>query len=169
MIDVLRDDHVREQAFAGERFLDRLRRRRRFHDALMAMRAGILGADRFDDHEARGLVLELRRDRFADARSCVAARARLVRLRHVDLDAAAWQMGRQRTPPRRSAAGMAADGRFPRIHLDRLGDRARLVGELLERELQLPRIHALGLLAKQPLTEHVELMPQRRVLALRAS
>jgi hypothetical protein len=35
---------------------------------------------------------------------------------------------------------MAADRGLPRVHLDRLGDRARLVGELLERELELPRI-----------------------------
>ena len=45
---------------------------------------------------------------------------------------------------------------------------ARFVGELLERELQLPRIDALGLLAKQALAQHVELMAQRRVLALRS-
>lgn len=55
---------------------------------------------------------------------------------------------------------MAADRGFPRIHLDRLGDRARLVRELLERELKLPRIHALGLLPEEPLTEHVELLAQ---------
>jgi hypothetical protein len=49
---------------------------------------------------------------------------------------------------------------------DRFGDRAGLVGELLEGELQLPRIDALGLLAEEPLTEDVELMLQRGVLAL---
>ena len=61
---------------------------------------------------------------------------------------------------------MTADGGLARIHLHRLADRSGLVGELLARELQLPRIHAFGFLAKQPLTQDVELMPQRGDLAL---
>ena len=73
----------------------------------------------------------------------------------------------QRPPARGPAPAMLAHGRLARVHLDRLGDRAGLVGELLEGELQLPRIDAFGFLAEQPLTEHVELMAQRRVLALR--
>jgi hypothetical protein len=57
--------------------------------------------------------------------------------------------------------------RFARVHLDRLGDRAGLIRELLERELKLPRVNAFGLLAEEPLTEHIELMAQRRDFALR--
>jgi hypothetical protein len=47
-----------------------------------------------------------------------------------------------------------------RIHLHGLGDRAPLVGELLERELQLPGIDALRFLAEQPLAQDVELLPE---------
>src|SRR6266851_122185 len=61
---------------------------------------------------------------------------------------------------------MAADGRLARVHLDRLADGAGFIRELLERELKLPWIDAFGGLAKQALTEHIELMAQRRVLAL---
>src|SRR6266852_6316694 len=61
---------------------------------------------------------------------------------------------------------MGADGRLARVHLDRLADRAGFIRELFERELELPRIDAFGGLAKQALTEHIELMAQRRVLAL---
>jgi hypothetical protein len=43
----------------------------------------------------------------------------------------------------------------PGIHLNRISDGARLVGELLEREVQLRGIHALRLLAKQALTDVV--------------
>jgi hypothetical protein len=42
-----------------------------------------------------------------------------------------------------------------------------LVGELLQCELQLPRIDASRFLTKQPLTQDVELMSQRGDLALR--
>jgi hypothetical protein len=38
---------------------------------------------------------------------------------------------------------------------------------LLERELQLPLIDALGLLAEEALTEHIELMSQRHHFLLR--
>ena len=167
MIEIFRDDDVREQPFAGERLLDRLRRRRRFDHALVTVRACVLGAHRLDHDETGGLVLELLGDRFADPGLRVAARALLVGVGHVDLDASARQVRGQWSPPRRASPLMPAHRRVPRVHLDRLGDRARLVGELLKRQLQLPRIHAFGFLAEQPLTEHVELMAERGVLALR--
>jgi hypothetical protein len=153
--DILGHDHVRQQPFADERFLDRLGSGRGPDDALVAVRAGILGAHRFDDEETRRLVLELLRDRFADARFRVPAPTLLLALGHVALDPAVRQVGRQGTPLCGPAAGMAVDRGFPRIHPDRLGDRARLVRELLERELELPRIHGLGPLAEHRLTEHV--------------
>jgi hypothetical protein len=96
----------------------------------------------------------------------VATRTLLVAVGHVDLDALARQIRRQWTTARRPSARMSTHGHITGIHLDRLGHGPRLVGELLERELQLPGIHALGLFAKQPLTEHIELMPQRGDLAL---
>ena len=61
---------------------------------------------------------------------------------------------------------MAADRRLARVHLDRLGHGTRFVGELLEGELQLPRVDAFGFLPEQPLAEDVQLMAERRVLAL---
>jgi hypothetical protein len=36
----------------------------------------------------------------------------------------------------------------------------RFVGELLQGELQLPRVDAFGFLAEHPLAEHVELMTE---------
>jgi hypothetical protein len=56
MVRILRDLHVREEAFASQRFLHGLRRRRRFDDALMAVRTRVLRADGFDHHEPRRLV-----------------------------------------------------------------------------------------------------------------
>jgi hypothetical protein len=44
---------------------------------------------------------------------------------------------------------------------------ARLVGQLLKRELQLPRTDALRFLAEETLAEHIELMPQRYHFLLR--
>ena len=52
------------------------------------------------------------------------------------------------------------------VHLNRLGHGAGFVGELLERELQLSAVDALGFLAKEALAQHIELMAERRVLAL---
>ena len=62
---------------------------------------------------------------------------------------------------------MPADGRLARVHLHGLGDRARLIGQLREGELELSRIDPLGLLTKEPLTEHIELMPERHDLLVR--
>ena len=61
---------------------------------------------------------------------------------------------------------MALHRRLARVHLERLSDGTGLIGQLLERELQLPRIDAVRSAPEQALTEHVQLMPQRRVLAL---
>jgi hypothetical protein len=41
-------------------------------------------------------------------------------------------------PPSR----VTADGRLARVHLDRLGGRARFVGELIQRDAELRRIDA---------------------------
>ncbi len=103
---------------------------------------------------------------FADARlqrdhRHTASRPRRYRSQRAGAADARATAGARRPPTR-----VPAHGRVARVHFDRLGDGARLVGELLERELQLPRIDALRLLAKQALAQHVELMPQRRVLAL---
>ena len=87
MVDVFRDDHVREEAFTGEGLLDGLRRGRGFDHALVTVRARIFGADGLDDDEARRLILELFSHRFPDARFLVAAGALLVGIGHVDLDA----------------------------------------------------------------------------------
>ena len=137
---------MREQALAGQGFLDRLRRGRGFDHALMTVRARVLGTRRLDDHKAGRLVLEFRRDRFADPRARVPTGAGLVGVGHVDLHPAAREMRRERPAPRRPPARMAPHRRLPRIHLEGLGDGAWLVGERLERQLQLVRIDALGLL-----------------------
>ena len=62
---------------------------------------------------------------------------------------------------------MAAHWRLAGVHFHRLGDGPSLVLQLLQRELELPRVDAFGFLAKQPLTQDVELVPQRGDLALR--
>jgi hypothetical protein len=166
MVDVLRDDHMGQQSFASEGFLQGLWGRRRFDDTLMAVRTGVFRADGFDDDETGRLVFELFGDVLPDARPRVTARALLVGVSDVDLDTTARQVRRQWPPSGGPAPCMTADGGLARIHLHRFADRSGLVGELLERELQLPRIHAFGFLAKQPLTQDVELMPQRGDLAL---
>jgi len=61
---------------------------------------------------------------------------------------------------------MLTHRRVSRVHLDRLGDRPRLVGELLQGELQLARVDTLGFLAEQPLAQHVELMAEGGILTL---
>ena len=139
---------MREQAFAGQRFFDRLRRCRRFDHAIMAARARVLGAHRFNDDEARRVVFEFLGDGFTDARFRVATGALLVVVGHVDLDALPRQMRRQWTTTARVPTRMSAHGRVAGIHLNRLGHRAWFVGELFECELQLTRIDALRLLAK---------------------
>jgi hypothetical protein len=142
MIDVLRDDDVREQPFAGQRLLDCLGRRRSFDDAVVAVRAGILCARGLDHDEAGRLVLELLCHGFADARLGVTTAAPFVGLRDVDLDASPWQMRGQWTPSRGAAPLMLPHGRVARVHFDRLGDRAGFVRELLKGQLELPRVDA---------------------------
>src|SRR5207245_1593634 len=115
----------------------------------------------------RRFVLELFGDVLPNARPGVATRAVFVGVGDVDLDAAPGQVRRQRPPSRRSAARMTADRRLARIHFHRFGDQSGLVGELLQRELELPRIDTVGFFSKEALTEDVELMPQRGDLALR--
>ena len=167
MVDIFRNHHVREESFAGERFFDCLWRRGRFHDALVTVRTRVFWADGFDDDKTVRFVFELFGDVLPDARPRVAARTLLVGISDVDLDTTARQVRRQWPPSGGPAPRMAADRGLARVHLHRFGYRAALVGELLERELQLPRIHTFGFLAKQPLTQNVELMPQRGDLALR--
>jgi hypothetical protein len=166
MVNVFRHDDVREHAFARERFLDRLWWGGRFDHPRVAMGARILRADRFDHHEAGWLVLELFRYGLPDARLRLFTRTAFLCLRHVDLDPSARQVRWQRVPPRGASPFMGVHRRVARVHLDRLGHRARFVGELLERELELARVDAFGFLPKHPLTKHVELMPQRRVFPL---
>ncbi len=62
---------------------------------------------------------------------------------------------------------MAAHRRLARVHFHRLGDGPGLVRQLLKGQLQLSGVNAFRLLAEQPLTEHVELMPQRGDFTLR--
>lgn len=62
---------------------------------------------------------------------------------------------------------MLPNGRLARVHLDGLGDGARLVRQLLERGLELPRIDTFRRLAEEALAEHVELMAQRQDFLLR--
>src|SRR5262249_6199921 len=73
----------------------------------------------------------------------------------------------QRAAPRRPSTRVPADWRLARIHFHRFGDGPAFVGELLQRELQLPRIDAFGFPAKEALTEDVELVPERGDLTLR--
>lgn len=58
-------------------------------------------------------------------------------------------------------------GPLARVHFDRLGDRAGLVGQLRKREAQLIGTDPFGLLPEELLTQHVQLMAQRRVFSLR--
>src|SRR5262249_19857504 len=155
-----------EQAFGGERFLDRTRRGGGFDDALVAVRAGVFRADRFDDHETRRFVFQLLGHVLADARPGVATRTLFLRIRHVDFDAASGQVGGQRAAPRRPSTRVPADWRLARTHFHRFGDGPAFVGELLQRELQLPRIDAFGFPAKEALTEDVELVPEGGDLTL---
>src|SRR5712691_10558935 len=97
----------------------------------------------------RRLILELFGDRFADARLRVAARTEFLRIWHVDLDALTRQMRRQWSGGPWGSPLMPRHRRLARIHLDRLRDRPRLVGQLLQRQLQLPRVDALGFLPAQ--------------------
>jgi hypothetical protein len=79
-------------------------------------------------------------------------------------------------PPWRSPVATAAPlvacysaaGSLAGIHFDRLGDRTGLVGELRKRQSQLIGTHLFRLLAEEPLAQDVQLMAQRRILALRA-
>src|SRR5437660_4087506 len=79
VIDILRDDHVRQQPFGGQRFLQRLRRRRRFDHALVTTWTGILEACRFDHPQTRWDILQFFRHGLANPRLHVTARADLVR------------------------------------------------------------------------------------------
>ena len=167
MIDILRDDHVREQPLARERLLDRLRRRGRFDDALVTLRARVLEAGRLDHAQARRDILQLLRNGFADPRLPVAARTDLVGVWHVDLDALAGQVRGQRVPAGWAASAARPAGPLARVHFDRLGDRAGLVGQLRKREAQLVGTDPFGFLPEESLTEDVQLMAQRRVFPLR--
>lgn len=149
-----------------QRLLQGLRRRRRLHDAVVTPRTGILGPRGHDHGERRWLVLQLLRHGLPEARLDRAAGAVLVGLGDVELDPPARQMVGQRPPAGGPPALMPAHRRLARVHLDRLGDGAGLIRELLEREVELARVDALGFLAVQPLTEDVEFAPQRRILTL---
>jgi hypothetical protein len=133
----------------------------------VTLRTCVLETRRFDHHEAGRLVLQLLGDRLAHPHLRVSARAVLLGIRHIDVDPASRQMGRQRAAARRAPTLMAAHGRVTRIHLDRLGHGAGLVRQLLQRERQLLGIDLLRLLAKQPPAQDVELMAERHQFALR--
>jgi hypothetical protein len=167
VIDILRDDHVREQPLAGQRLLDGLRRDRRFRHAVMAARARVLQAGGFDHPQTGRHVLEFLGDGLADARLDVATRTDLVGVGHVDLDALAGQVCGQRMPAGRASSAAWPAGSLARVHFDRLGDRAGLVGQLRKREAQLIGTDPFGLLPEEALTQHVQLMTQRRVFSLR--
>ena len=100
MVDILRDDDVREQALTGERFLNGLGRRRRFDDSFVALRTGVFRTDRFDDDKARRFVFEFLGDVLANARPGLPAGTLFLGVRDVDLHAAPRQVRRQRPPSR---------------------------------------------------------------------
>ena len=126
----------------------------------MAVRTGIFRADRFDDDETGGFVLELFGNVLADAAPRVTTRALLVGLGDIDLDAPPRQMRGQRPAACRPAPHMPTHRRLARIHFDGLGDGASLVGELLQRELELSWVNMLRFLPKEPLAQDIELVPQ---------
>ena len=68
----------------------------------------------------------------------------------------------------RNAAPASGTWPFARVHFDRVGRRTRLVRQLRKREPQLVRTHPFGFLAEEALTQQVELMAERHVLALHA-
>ena len=84
----------------------------------------------------------------------------------VEFDAVPRQRGRQRPPARRRDAAPTLAGPFAGVHLDRVGRRLRLVGQLGKREAQLVGTHAFRFLAEEALTEEIQLMAERGVLAL---
>jgi hypothetical protein len=119
--------------------------------------------------QTRRDILEFFGHGLADPGLAVAACTDLVRLRNVDFEALPRQGLRERPPARRRDATPAPGARpFARIHLDRLGRGARLVGQLRKREPQLVGTHPFGFLAEEPLAQEVQLMVERRVLALDA-
>src|SRR5437660_256458 len=135
----------------------------------MTARAGVFEARGLDDAQTRGDILEFLRHGLADRCLAVTARTDLVRLWDIDLDAFPRQRGRQRPPARRGdAAPASGTWPFARVHFDRVGRRTRLVRQLRKREPQLVRTHPFGFLAEEALTQQVELMAERRVLALHA-
>jgi len=169
VVDVLGDDHMGEQAFPRQRFLDRLRGRGRLDDPHVTVRAGVFEPRGFDDAQARRDILEFLGDRLADARLQVAARATLVGLGNVDLDAVARQRRRQRVATARASVAPARSPRpLPGTHFHGVGDGAGLVGQLRKRQPQLIRPDPFRFLAEQSLAEDVELMAQRCIFALRA-
>jgi len=166
VVGVLRDDHVRQEALGRERLLDRLGRRRRLDDSLVADRAGVLEAGGLADAETGRDVVQLLAVDRADDRLASPAPAGLLGLVDVDRDDLARQMSGQDLPSVGTPADVAAYRRLARVHLDWFGDRPRLVGELLEREAELAGIDPVGLLAEQAPTEDIELVPELGVLAL---
>jgi len=86
MIAELADDDLGDQPRAGNAPSNRSRRRRRARHAVLAVAAGVLGADVFVDFQLGRLVLKDLRDVLANAVLCSAAAAtRLLRLRQVQL------------------------------------------------------------------------------------
>ena len=165
MIEVLRRSTTcASSPSRRERFLDRLRRRGGFDDAVVAA-AGTRtsGARSRSRAGSRGHILEFLGDRLADARLRVATRADLVRVRHIDLDALARQLRRQGPAPRR-ADGASAAGRAARPNPFRSARPPhRLVGQLRKGQPQLIGTDPFGFLPEETLTEDVELMAQRRI------
>lgn len=158
-----------EQACTGQGFLDRLRGRGRFDDPGVTVRTCVFEPRRFDHAQTRRDIFEFLGNRLADARLQVAARALLVRVGNVDLDAVAWQRCGQRLAARRACLATAWSARsLAGIHFDRLGDGSGLIRQLRKRQSQLIRTHPFRLFAKEALTEDVKLMAQRGILALRA-
>ena len=98
----------------------------------------------------------------------MAARTGLVGLGHVNLDAVAGQRRGERAPARRRDAAASARSRpLTGIHFDRfIGRNGRFVAELGKRQPQLVGADPFRFLTEEPLTEEIELMAERRVLAL---
>ena len=132
MIHIFGDHHLREQAFGRQGLFHRLRRGRSFDNPRVTVRTRVFESSRLDHVQTRGNVLELFGDGLADPGLGVATRARLVSLGHVDLDTATWQVRGQRPTSRRPscASALLRARPFTRIHLDGIGRRARLVGQL---------------------------------------
>ena len=169
MIDVLRHDDVREQAFGRQRPLDGLRRRGCGDDAVVTVRTGILRPHRFDHADPRRHVVEFLGDGFADPGLDRAAGAPTLSASGTSISTR-WRGscgGSGRRPVGRAGRRCCLPGPLARVHLGRFVARLQLLGQLREGQTELVGADALGFLPEEFLAEDVELLAERGVLARR--